>query len=315
MASPGHQGGNGKIEASTSRPKVGDKVMRFSCIKVSRSGSKMEEKWSGPYLMSDINEEGQVTLKTLGGVPLSITWNIKYLKLYEETGEISSQTGDDKKNCKSKPTRVKFTASPHVDSQVVANKKTRKNTREHLITDNNEWEFIPVDLDWQISKCNDLEIIKKHKAVETKVISRPKDVIPIRGDGNCFFRCISYAITGSQAAHKQIRNDIVSFMKDKPRKIQNHFGKKYLVDSRMEEDGTWATEAEILATAAYLNTDIRIFAKSGKQYRWLNYSRTTLGRGSRAREWRSIYLTNEFGVHFNYVGDVLVQRLPRVLSA
>jgi len=35
-------------------------------------------------------------------------------------------------------------------------------------------------------------------------------------------------------------------------KIDNNFGSEYLNESRMEEDGMWATEAEILATAALL---------------------------------------------------------------
>jgi hypothetical protein len=45
----------------------------------------------------------------------------------------------------------------------------------------------------------------------------------------------------------------------------------------MTDDGVWATEAEILATAAALNTDIFIFCKVGKLNKWLNHSAITLG--------------------------------------
>ena len=37
--------------------------------------------------------------------------------------------------------------------------------------------------------------------------------ISIRGDGNCFFRAIAHAITGSQQRHKQLRAMIIDHMR------------------------------------------------------------------------------------------------------
>ena len=35
-------------------------------------------------------------------------------------------------------------------------------------------------------------------------------MIPIKGDGNCGFRSISYALTGSENNHEKIRHDIIA---------------------------------------------------------------------------------------------------------
>jgi hypothetical protein len=37
-------------------------------------------------------------------------------------------------------------------------------------------------------------------------------VVSIKGDGNCGFRSLSYALTGSQKNHEKIRLDIINYL-------------------------------------------------------------------------------------------------------
>jgi hypothetical protein len=84
--------------------------------------------------------------------------------------------------------------------------------------------------------------------------------------------------------------------------VERYFGNRYLDCSNMITTGTWAIEAEILATAAFLQTDIQIYCKYGKLMRWVRYSSETLGTFKCTD--MCIFLTNESGVHFNYVEDI-----------
>jgi hypothetical protein len=98
----------------------------------------------------------------------------------------------------------------------------------------------------------------------------------IMGDGNCFFRAISEILTGSLTQHKILRNTIIGHMnsacKAQLEKYLNGNMKKYLNDSNMLMDGVWATDAEILATASLLKTDILVHTSYGCDgKKWLRY--------------------------------------------
>ena len=77
----------------------------------------------------------------------------------------------------------------------------------------------------------------------------------VEGDGNCLFRALSLAITGSEEQHDIIRNYIVNHMltdsalrqmleSHDPSSITYH---DYL--HRMQTDGEWGTDKEIIAAA------------------------------------------------------------------
>ena len=74
--------------------------------------------------------------------------------------------------------------------------------------------YNPVCRDWQISRCNSLGLNfhygnnPHHGAARNEMIGisqRPIRTGRISADGNCFFRCISFIITGSQDYHEELR--------------------------------------------------------------------------------------------------------------
>ena len=125
----------------------------------------------------------------------------------------------------------------------------------------------------------------------------------MKGDGHCYFRSICFALTGSQRQHNAVRDDIVKWVNENDKLIKNNFGQRYLEESNMELDGEWATEAEILSTAAFLSTDLEILCRTGdackSRAEWLCYKSSTLGKTVKSK--KKIYLSNILGNHFDFV--------------
>ena len=87
----------------------------------------------------------------------------------------------------------------------------------------------------------------------------PASVRSIKGDGNCFFRSISYVITGCEEQHESVRRAILIHMRAfghllflwlNGRTIDNV--EEYIQLSGMEKDGTWATDVEVFALSHLL---------------------------------------------------------------
>ncbi|XP_048834537.1 uncharacterized protein LOC125709770 [Brienomyrus brachyistius] len=106
----------------------------------------------------------------------------------------------------------------------------------------------------------------------------PCRTVPITGDGNCFFRSLAFAITGSEKEHRKIRRAIVShILRNESRyvaclRLGHSSVSEYVDTSRMKYVGTWASEVEIQAAADLLG--VHIFTYSDNK--WLKYS-TCLG--------------------------------------
>ncbi|KAK3923857.1 OVARIAN TUMOR DOMAIN-containing deubiquitinating enzyme 7 [Frankliniella fusca] len=75
----------------------------------------------------------------------------------------------------------------------------------------------------------------------------------------------------------------------------------------MEEDGTWATDAEILATACLLRTDIFVFTRSANgPWMWHLFKSTSLKKKGRPvkRNNKSLYFYHHNLNHYMVVHDV-----------
>ncbi|XP_058485984.1 uncharacterized protein LOC131459865 [Solea solea] len=124
----------------------------------------------------------------------------------------------------------------------------------------------------------------------------------IVADGNCFFRAVSQAVSGSQKSHKKIRNAAVKQLRSDSGEYENILRDEYssiaqyLQDSRMQYAGSWATEVEIQATADYLGVNI-FTCHNG---RWLEYTCSSCISSE------CIYLENKSGNHYDVVVCVYV---------
>ena len=74
----------------------------------------------------------------------------------------------------------------------------------------------------------------------------------VLGDGNCFFRCIALASTGSDEQHLITREHVVNFMTVHAKTFvpPEFYAGEYV--EHMAVSSTWATDAKIRATATFL---------------------------------------------------------------
>jgi len=147
--------------------------------------------------------------------------------------------------------------------------------------------------------------IYKQTGIQTTV-----KIFPVRGDGNCLFRALSLAVTGSQRQHPLLRMYTVNHMLDDTvtqnmrevyeRTKSNTEFNDYLVN--MEKLGTWGTDQEIVAAANLFNCSIICYSK---------YSSTgqlclqhfpphfpTMPQCTSTCHHRSLYLINRSGSHY-----------------
>ena len=124
----------------------------------------------------------------------------------------------------------------------------------------------------------------------------------ILGDGNCFFRTISYLLLGQEVKHDVIRARIVDYIMD-PNNIDKlrsyipqHYpsGEAYIQGEAMADLTTWATEVELFACAQLSGKDIMCYCHRT----WLRYPAS----GNPRKPTRSAYfIANKNGNHFNPV--------------
>ncbi|KAK3107196.1 hypothetical protein FSP39_009103 [Pinctada imbricata] len=89
------------------------------------------------------------------------------------------------------------------------------------------------------------------------------EISQVRGDGNCFYRCVSLHLYGKDENHKEIRADIIKEIQTNP-----SFFKRYVdididkhVENTQRSDGSiesYATEAELIACSKLFDIDIHV---------------------------------------------------------
>ncbi|XP_075338771.1 uncharacterized protein LOC142398595 [Odontesthes bonariensis] len=126
----------------------------------------------------------------------------------------------------------------------------------------------------------------------------PCKVEPIVGDGNCFFRAVSQAVSGTQKWHRKIRLAVVKQLERNPQmycnilRNENSSINEYIKRSRMQYVGSWATEVEIQAAADCLGVNIVTYYID----KWLEY-KCNAGQISN----QCVYLQNIHGNHYETV--------------
>ena len=151
-----------------------------------------------------------------------------------------------------------------------------------------------------------LEEIDKHSEIIGTVLSNyiPWQCEEIVKDGNCFFRCISKILSGSEMHHAILRQELCRFMvTDGSYLIQSYMSTKYkntttildhLLSNSMFSNSIWATDVEIVAMSILLKTDIYVAEERFDEKRswmkvfWLRY------QGSPENTMKDAYIYQKF---------------------
>jgi hypothetical protein len=180
-------------------------------------------------------------------------------------------------------------------------------------SDHSTFRFKPTTITWQRKQSSDMginRIVPCQRPRHDKLIGKPSNVTPINGDGNCFFRCISYLITGTESNHFLLRTLLVQHMESHQLEMStilpNQTLSQYLISSKMVLNRTWASEIEIYAMAHFLKTDIYVYTLIGETnlFQWLCHSACFIDP-SVTKHNESVYLFHRNGNHYEIVTDVV----------
>ena len=108
--------------------------------------------------------------------------------------------------------------------------------------------------------CKALPLVVNHCSKHSKPLGTPSKLIQIRGNGNCLFRALSYAVTGRQIYYTRVRAQIINHM--------NSSLDSYLVNGQMARNIVRVKGIEILSASPLLSTDIFVYTRFGDTHKW-----------------------------------------------
>ncbi|XP_071486145.1 uncharacterized protein [Diadema antillarum] len=145
-------------------------------------------------------------------------------------------------------------------------------------------------------------------------LSQPLTIYRITGDGNCFYRAISYVTCGKEDSHRDVRKAIVKHIlqnkQDYVSLLRSGYTDvvKYIAKERIFNNGTWATELEIMALSNLLDTDVYIYEENCSKWNLFGASKLQFGI---VTSQRGIYLQHTNGNHYDVVESVC----PRIQTS
>ncbi|XP_062580136.1 uncharacterized protein LOC134242119 [Saccostrea cucullata] len=183
-----------------------------------------------------------------------------------------------------------------------------------------QFNFVPLISDTKKVICRKLKIpflcygVPPENQPFEKQLGKPCDEHKISGDGNCFFRAVSFSLTNSEDYHYDLRSAVckhmlenedyfLSFLRRGERSVKDH-----VLMSSMEKNGTWATEIEIKAMSHLLGVDIYTFSNN----RWLKFSAEGVGVSVTEKRLGAIYLCHNHQTHYNVALDVCGRELEKI---
>ena len=179
------------------------------------------------------------------------------------------------------------------------------------VSEMQRFQFIPLAYNRKKMLCHEHKIgqirLNCNEILNTcENMGRPNSVTKIQGDGNCFFRAISFALSGTEDNHMQLRMATVNYLLQNGNKFNGFLRQgfvnveEYVVQERMFDCGTWATEVEIMAVAHMLKTDIYTFDDINN---WYIFCASFVDREV-VRSDEAIYLYHRQRVHYDVVLSV-----------
>ena len=172
------------------------------------------------------------------------------------------------------------------------------------------FRFNPVNEEWQRNSCAimGLQFVAAsglNTGGPEVILTRPRIIHSIQGDGNCLFRTLSFIITGSEEQHTLVREAILHHMLQIAHFMLSHLiighssVSEYIQHTSMDQDGTWGTDIEIFTLAHLLNTCI--FVYTTEQCNWWRYGPQDVDRSLNVDITNMSMYTRNPGQHFDVV--------------
>ncbi|XP_060553971.1 uncharacterized protein LOC132715016 [Ruditapes philippinarum] len=227
-----------------------------------------------------------------------------------------SREKDDKKNTDKVNTLDKKTYEKNENQQTHASSHTSQSC---VIIGGTQTKplFVPIRADWQRNAALHYNLngkISFDRNFISQELDAPSRIQPIIGDGNCFFRCISYIVSGWEKHFHFFRSKLIQHMQlisqlCTPLLNRNEDVDQYIARTKMATNNTWATQTEIFVMSHLLKTDIFIYTNSGNNYQWLRHSGQFLDRNMVVHN-QCIYLNHHNRNHYEVVLEVAKNSIP-----
>lgn len=146
------------------------------------------------------------------------------------------------------------------------------------------------------------------KDISALLLRQHRKIKTILGDGNCFFRALSYFLYNTQDQHLKVRHDIVEFishhktqftaliMGPREETIDHHI-------ANMRTPMFWASQVEIQAAADLYGVPLYIYTETPDKttYYWLHYTQRM--QSASFVKYSHLELAHPASVHFDCVVD------------
>lgn len=133
------------------------------------------------------------------------------------------------------------------------------------------------------------------------------EVRDVKGDGGCYYRCLSLYFTGSEDNYNKYRREVVGYLREHADNyssmIRSEIGyastNDYFSRKMRTDHQEFAETTEIIATCCVYNINVHVLAiVPGKRtWEWLHFD-PSIGSGKPSTASRDIYLYNQGSVHF-----------------
>ena len=177
------------------------------------------------------------------------------LELVDKTlvNEISKLTPDD-------ATQMKMTIDTIYDTQMKKTSSTKQRKFDSLIRPRREKRSY-----------------KNNQSTTTPANVNSAIILNVKGDGNCFFRCLSLHFFNNENQHDALRQEIVAHMKRNETRFKEfaHQNIVQYLENMSKTDGrlqSYATEGELLAASECYEIEIYIQTLVRKDQLWNRYS-------------------------------------------
>ncbi len=191
----------------------------------------------------------------------------------------------------------------------------QKEEAEEQTCEEQKHVFKPLSVGSQRVKCEQLGFqFQKKSGPMGQVLNKPfgpssppTRIKAVRGDGNCFFRAISYVLTGEEDQHEKVWQLICEYIEKSKESVwgakgKAMKGKEYLNESGMRQLKKWGTTDEIFAASNLLQVPIFTYSPYANRLQWMKHIPSKDNRSSLDNE--AIYIDNQSGDHYNIVMSV-----------
>ena len=150
---------------------------------------------------------------------------------------------------------------------------------------------------------------KKECDITHHLLQQNRKIVRIVGDGNCFFRSLSFFLFNTQQEHLRVRKEIVEFITANTKLFDIlviSADNNYTLTTHLEnvrKPMVWASQVEIQAAADLYGVPIYLFTPkpSGLGYHWYCYNKRTLSVP--LFKYSHIELAHKSGIHFDCIVD------------